>query len=50
MMKSVAEELINDLKGGTAIERSLFLETVRTSAVEHFMTRLKEKWAAMVTQ
>lgn len=50
LMKSVAEELINDLKGGTAVERSLFLETVRTSAVEHFMARLKEKWEAMVTQ
>lgn len=50
MMKSLSVELFNDLPKGTNIERTLFLEAVRSAAVEHFMIRLKAKWASMVTQ
>ena len=50
MMQSLSVDLFNDLLKGTDVERALFLESVRAVAVEHFMIRLKAKWASMVTQ
>ena len=50
MMQSLSADLFNDLPKGTDVERALFLEAVRSAAVEHFMIRLKAKWDSMVTQ
>lgn len=50
MMKTVSEELFDQLPKGTAVDKTLFLEAVRSECVERFMERFRAKWASMVTQ
>ena len=50
MMKTVSEELFDQLPKGTDVDKTLFLEAVRSECVECFMERFRAKWASLVTQ
>lgn len=50
MMKTVSEEIFEQLPKGTDVDKALFLEAVRSECVECFMERFRAKWTALVTQ